>query len=86
MAAFFLFLLVLILIVVFVVLSLVGGILRGILRFLGIGGSSRRRNFSYKNSSEENVHSSAHQSREGAIRMRKFKNTAEDTDYEIIEK
>ena len=84
MAAFFLFLLVLIFVIFFIILSLVGGILRGILRFFGIG-SNRHRSFSYKNSTEEHVNSSAHQSREGAIRMRKFKNTAEDTDYEIIE-
>jgi len=84
MAAFFLFLLILILVIFFIALSLVGSILRGIFSFFGIG-SRKRKRFSNENSSDEDVMSEAHQSREGARRMRKFKNTAEDTDYEIIE-
>ncbi len=83
MATFFLFFLVLILIVVFIVLSFVGSILGGILNFFGIG-SNKRRNFSNKNSSEKNSSQGSHQSQEGAKRMRKFKNIAEDADYEVM--
>ena len=84
MAAFFLFFLILILVIILMVLSLVGNIVGGILNFFGIG-SNKRRNFSDRNSSGEDLKQGSHQSKEGARRMRKFKNTAEDTDYEIIE-
>jgi len=81
MGAFFLFILVLILVVIFLVLSLIGNIVGGILNFFGIK-SSRRRNFS--NRSDGNFKQNS-QSEEGARRMHKFKNTAEDADYEIVD-
>ena len=79
MVAFLLFLLILILIVFFMVLSLAGSIIGGILNFLGIG---KLKN--YSNKTNKNLKQDPPRSQEGAIRMRKFKNTAEDTEYEII--
>jgi hypothetical protein len=81
MGAFLLFLLVLILIIIFLALSLVGSIVGGILNFFGIKTNKRR---NYSNRSDENFKQN-HQSKEGARRMHKFKNTAEDTDYEVID-
>jgi len=80
MGAFFLFLLVLILVIFFLALSLIGSIIGGILNFFGIKTNKRR---NYSNGTEENFKQN-HQSKEGARRMHKFKNTAVDTDYEII--
>ena len=65
-------------------LSLVGSIVGGILNFFGIR-SNKRRSFSNRNSSADDLKQGSHQSKEGARRMRKFKNEAEDTDYEIVE-
>ncbi len=84
MGAFLLFLFILVLVIFFIALSFVGGILRGILGFFGIK-SNKRRHFSDKNYSEKEVKPDLHQSVEGARRMRKFKKSAEDIDYEIIE-
>jgi len=84
MIAFFSFFLILILIIILVVLSLVGSIVGGILNFLGIG-SNKRRNFSNRNAAGEDLKQHSYQSQEGVKRMRKFKNAAEDTDYEIID-
>ena len=81
MGAFLLFLLILILIIIFLALSLIGSIVSGILSFLGIK-SNKRRNFS--NRTNENFKQDS-QSEEGARRMHKFKNTAEDADYEIVD-
>ena len=81
MGAFLLFLLFLVLIVFFIVLSLAGSIIGGVLNFLGIG-SRKRRNYSSK--TNKNLKQDPPRSQEGAIRMRKFKNTAEDTEYEVI--
>ncbi|MDR0412843.1 MAG: hypothetical protein LBH61_03455 [Dysgonamonadaceae bacterium] len=83
MGAFFIFLLILILVIVFVAVSLVGSILGGILKFLGFG-SNRRGDASGRNFSGQNPEQPPHQSQEGAKRMRKFKNTAEDADFETI--
>ncbi len=82
MGAFLLFLLVFLLVIILIAFSLVGNILRGILDFFGIG-SRKQSRFSNKNHSGEDAR--PHQSAEGAKRMRKFKNAAEDTDYEMIE-
>jgi len=82
--AFLLFFLILILVIIFIAFSLIGGILRAILSLFGIS-SNKRRNFSNRNSFEEDLKQGSHQSQEGARRMRKFKNAAEDTDYEVIE-
>ena len=81
MGAFFLFLLVLILIIVFLALSLIRGIVGVIFSFFGIK-SNRRRTFS--NRTNENFKQDS-QSEEGARRMHKFKNTAEDAEYEIVD-
>lgn len=83
MTAFFLFFFILILIIFFVALNLLGSILSGILRFFGIG-SGKRRNSSNKKSSGENPEQTSRQSQEGARRMRKFKNAAEDADFEVM--
>ena len=83
MGAFLLFLLVLILIIIVLALSLIRSIVGGILSFLGIK-SNKRRN--YSNRTGENFKQNQNsQSQEGARRMHKFKNTAEDADYEIID-
>ena len=83
MGAFLLFLFILILIIVFMVLSLAGSIVGGILNFLGIS-TNKRKNFSNRNSSGKDLKQNR-QSQEGARRMRKFKNAAEDADYEVID-
>jgi len=86
MATFFLFLLILILVVFFIVLSFVGGILRGILGLFGIRSRKRKRRFfSEENYSDEKESPVSPQSEEGARRMRKFKNAAEDADYEEVD-
>ncbi|MDR1730227.1 MAG: hypothetical protein LBR52_06155 [Prevotellaceae bacterium] len=84
MGAFLLFLLILVLVIFFIALSLVGGILRGIFGFFNIK-SNKRRRFSDENYSEKKEKPDSYQSVEGARRMRKFKKTAEDADYEEIE-
>jgi hypothetical protein len=81
MGAFLSLLLVLILIIFFLALSLIGSIVRGVLNFFGIKTSKRR---NYSNRTDEDFKQN-HQSQEGARRMHKFKNTAEDTDYEVID-
>ena len=81
MGAFLLFILVLILVIIFLFLSLVGNIVNGILSFFGIKSDKRR---AASTGSEGNPKQNS-QSEEGAKRMLKFKNTAEDADYEIVE-
>ena len=82
MGTFLLFLLILLLVIFLMVLNLAGGILRGILGFFGIGSRKHKHSSSKKNYSEEAA--KPNQSVEGAKRMRKFKNAAEDADYEVV--
>jgi hypothetical protein len=74
------FLLILIVIVVFVVISILGSILGGFLNLFGL-----RKNSGKTSGSNRNATTGTAQSKDGATRMRKFKNVAEDADYEIIE-
>jgi len=80
MGAFFIFLLALILLIIFIAFNLISSILGGILNFFGLG-SKKHRYFSNRESPENKYYNSE----ENAKRMRKFKNMAEETGFEIIE-
>jgi len=80
MGAFFLFIVILILIILFLALGFVGSIVGGILKFFGIN-VGKRKTASGRNRYEEDL-KQVYRSEEGTRRMRKFKNTAEDAEYE----
>jgi len=85
MGAFLIFLLAIIVLIIFIAYSLINSILGGIANFFGIG-SKRRRYYSNRGGySEEESQQYSSRSEESVKRMRKFKNTAEDADFEIIE-
>ena len=82
MSAFFIFLL-LIILIIFIAFSLISSILGGILNFFGLG--SKKHGYFSNQKSSENKSQRHTYSEESAKRMRKFKNSAEDIGFEVIE-
>ena len=82
MGAFFIFILVLILLIVFIAFNLISSILGGIFNFLGLG--SQKHRYSSNREFSDDKSKQYYRSEESVKRMRKFKNLAEDTGFEIV--